>query len=177
MKLGRFLLILASVLLVLVTPTLAHEGREVGEHVIEFGWRVEPALAGQMNGPELTITHHDGGEPFEGAEATLRLEVSLGDQTMTLPLRPGNEPGHYIADLIPTRPGDYSFHLTGTIDEVSVDEMFTSADGEFSTVEPAGDVMFPQMDAADVASLQAQIAELQAQIADLQAQIEELKAQ
>lgn len=165
-----------AALLVFALPALAHEGREVGEQLIVFGWRVEPALAGLINGPEVTITHHDTEEPFEGAEETLQLEVSFGDQTMAVPLRAAwGEPGHYIADLIPTLPGDYTFHLTGTLGDVTVDETFTSADGEFSSVEPATDVMFPQTGAADVSALQAQIAELQAQIAELQAQIAELQ--
>jgi len=177
MKFTRVLVLtLLAALVVFALPALAHEGREVGEYVIEFGWRTEPALAGLINGPELTIEHHDGGEPLEGAEETLQLEVTFGDQTMAVPLRASfGEPGHYVADLIPTLPGDYSFHLTGTLGEVTVDETFTSADGEFSTVEPATDVMFPQTGAADVSALQAQITELQAQIAELQAQIAELQ--
>lgn len=176
--LSTLLLILLS-LLSLTAPAAAHEGREVGEYVIVFGWRVEPALAGQLNGPELYITHHDSDEPVEGAEATLQLEVSMGDQSMIVPLRAAwQEPGHYIGDLIPTRPGDYSFRLTGTIGETSIDEVFTSADGEFSTVEPASDVMFPQISSeTSLSDLKAQIAELQTQLAALQAKIEELQAQ
>jgi hypothetical protein len=166
-------LVLVAALLTFALPVLAHEGREVGEYMIVFGWRVEPAITGYPNGPELTITHHDTEEPLEGAEATLQLEVSFGDQTMAVPLRAAwQEPGHYIADLIPTLPGDYTFHLTGTIGETTVDETFSSADGEFSTVEPSSDIMFPQMGAGDMA---ATIADLQAQIADLQARLEALE--
>lgn len=174
MKFMRVLTLLALAA-VLALPVAAHEGREVGEYMIVFGWRVEPAITGYPNGPELTISHHDTEEPLENAEETLRLEVLFGDQAMKLPLQAAwGEPGHYIADLIPTLPGDYTFHLTGTIGDVTVDEMFTSADGEFSSVEPATDIMFPQVEAADVSGLQAQIAALEAQIAELQAQIAEL---
>lgn len=175
MKIVRVLLLIAA-LFVFALPSLAHEGREVGEYVIVFGWRVEPAITGYPNGPEMTISHHDTEEPLEGAETTLQLEVSFGDQTMIVPLRAAwQEPGHYIADLIPALPGDYSFHLTGTIGETAVDEMFTSADGEFSSVEPSSDIMFPQVSAGDTAALAATIAELQAAVAELQAQIAELQ--
>jgi len=133
-----------SVLLTLALPTLAHEGREVGEALIVFGWRVEPAYTTLLNGPELFINHHDTEEPIEGLEETLQLEISFGDQTKVLRLRAVfGEPGSYTADLIPTQPGDYSFRLTGTIGETEVDETFTSADGEFSPVEPVSDILFP----------------------------------
>jgi hypothetical protein len=164
-----FLLLLTLALA--AAPTSAHEGREVGEYVVVFGWRVEPAYAGIYNGPELMIEHHDSGEPFEGAEATLQLMIHFGDQQKLLELYPvWNEPGSYTADLIPTRPGDYSFHLFGTLGDVEVDEMFSSADGEFSTIEPASDIMFPVLEAgADASALQAQIDALRAELEELKA--------
>lgn len=167
----RFLFLAAILVLtfaVSVAPLSAHEGREVGDYVIVFGWRIEPAYTGIVNGPELTIEHHDSGEAVEGLEATLSLMVHFGDQSRMLTLYPvWGEPGHYTADLLPTRPGDYSFHLFGTIGETEVDEMFSSADGEFSTIEPASDIAFPALEETDAAALQAQIDELRAQIAAL----------
>ena len=153
-------------LVLAVAPLSAHEGREVGENVIVFGWRVEPAYVGLLNGPEFTVEHHDTGEGVEGLEATLMLMVHFGDQSRMLPIYPVfGVPGHYTADLLPTRPGDYSFHLFGTIGDVEVDEMFSSADGEFSTIEPSSDIAFPVLEAeTDLAALQAQIDELRAQI-------------
>lgn len=170
MKKTVSLLLMMALVLVMSVTGFAHEGREVGEYVIVFGWRVEPAYAGVFNGPEITIEHHDSGEPLVGAEETLQLSVQFGDQTKTLSLYPSfGNPGHYTADLIPTRPGDYTFILTGTLDGVEVNETFTSADGEFSTVEPADDLLFPVLDDS-IADLQAQINELRAQIEALQAQ-------
>jgi hypothetical protein len=134
----------AAALALLSIPVHAHEGREVGENVIVFGWRVEPAYTTLLNGPEFTVEHHDSGEAVEGLEETLRLEVSFGGKSKVLKLRAVfGEPGHYTADLIPTQPGDYSFHLTGTIGDLTVDETFSSVDGEFSTVEPISDIQFP----------------------------------
>ena len=133
-----------GLLLTLALPAMAHEGREVGEAMIVFGWRVEPAYTTLFNGPELSIVNHDTEEPIEGLEETLQLEISFGDQTKVLRLRAvWGEPGNYTADLIPTQPGDYNFRLSGTIGETEVDETFTSADGDFSTVEPVSDIMFP----------------------------------
>jgi hypothetical protein len=142
------LTLILTLALALALPAAAHEGREVGEGadaaVITFGWRVEPAYTTLFNGPELSIENHDTGEPIEGLEETLQLEVSFGDRTKVLRLRTvWGKPGSYTADLIPMQPGDYSFHLTGMIGNVTVDEIFTSADGEFSPVEPISDIQFP----------------------------------
>lgn len=150
MKHIRLISILAilTLLLGLVVPSFAHEGREVGEGadkaVITFGWRVEPAYTDLLNGPELMIENHDTDTAVEGLEETLQLEVSYGGKSKVLKLRAvWNDPGHYTADLIPTQPGDYSFHLTGKIGSVDVDETFSSTDGEFSSVNPISDIQFP----------------------------------
>src|SRR6266496_1635518 len=133
MKWFRPVAILAALmLLALVVPVFAHEGRTVGEYAIELGWRVEPAYTNLLNGPELFVNEAaadpeatpemsaDGdeeeavGAPVDGLEETLTLEVSFGGKTKTLKLYPvEGDHGHYTADLIPTQPGDYSFHLTG----------------------------------------------------------------
>lgn len=170
-KLAVFVWLMCALLL--SATVYAHEGREVGDYELVFGWRVEPAYVGVFNGPELEITRHDTDEPLQGADDTLTLTVQFGDQSMPLRLYPmSGTRGHYTADLIPTRPGDYTFVLTGTLDDVEVDETFTSADGEFSTVEPSSDVLFPALesDSARIDALQAQIDELRAQIDALRAE-------
>jgi hypothetical protein len=132
-------------LLALFATVSAHEGREVadGKYDIVFGWRVEPAYTTLLNGPELEINDADE-KPVEGLEETLKLEISYGGKSKVLKLRAVyNEPGHYTADLIPTQPGDYSFHLTGTINDAAIDETFDSSKGEFSSVDPITDIQFP----------------------------------
>lgn len=165
----RLLLLLTAALIVTAAPALAHEGREVGEYELTFGWREEPAFAGMMNGPEVFLALHDAGEdaPFPTEiEVSLQAEVSFGPETITIPMRQQwQSPGHYIADLVPTLPGDYSFRVFGTIGGTAVDELFSSADGEFSSVEPANDIMFPS-----VSSFEARLAALEARIAELEAQ-------
>jgi hypothetical protein len=180
-------------------PAEAHEGRQVGPYNIALGWVVEPAYAGVYNGVEVFISlaeeeHEEGedeGEHQDGEaeaehehteevvaiEATLQVEVSYGGMTKILELEPVfDEVNHYDAAILPTRPGDYTFRLTGMIGETPVDETFTSADGEFSSIEPIGDVLFPEPDSS-IEGLQAQINDLQALIAELQAQIAELRGE
>jgi hypothetical protein len=149
----------------------AHEGREVGEYNLVIGWRVEPAYTGLMNGPEVTVSLHSSEEEHEEGEVTpeaegehtnasedeytevagvaglediLQIEVIFGPESRILNLRAvRGEPGHYVADLIPTRAGDYSFRVFGTIEGTEVDETFSAADGQFSSVEPIEDIQFP----------------------------------
>lgn len=142
-----FIMLIAGLLtaLAIIPPALAHEGREVadGQFVIEFGWRMEPAYTTLYNGPEFTVEAHDSGNPIRGLEDTLQIEVLFGGRTKLLRLRSGDEPGHYTADLIPMRPGDYSFRIFGLIGENVVDEIFNAADGEFDSVNPIEDIQFP----------------------------------
>ncbi|MBI5668499.1 MAG: hypothetical protein HZC41_10875 [Chloroflexi bacterium] len=164
-----FMLILAALV---YSPVYAHEGREVGEYTLEIGWREEPAYTGLMNGPEITVNRHGGEDEHDegeatpeaegehtntgeedhaeestgvtGLEDTLQIEVTFGPASKTLSLRPvRNEPGHYTADLIPMRPGDYTFRVFGTIEGIEIDETFSASDGQFSTVEPIEDIQFP----------------------------------
>lgn len=174
----RILAVLFVLLLVSMVPSaLAHEGREVGDYELHFGWQVEPAFSYQLNGPEVYISLHSDTEseeaeeaPFpEDIEVSLQVDVTFGPETITLTMEPVfGETGHYAADLIPTLPGDYSFRLYGTVGDTAVDEVFTSADGQFSSIEPSTDVMFPQAGAIDIAELLARIEALEARIAELE---------
>lgn len=169
--------LLASLALAIIAqsgPSDAHETRDVDPYVLVFGWRVEPAFVGEFNGPELFIYDRDPnaengrGDPIYGAEAVLKLKVSYGPATKVLKLRPAGDPGHYIAELIPTRAGDYTFHLTGSLTHAEIDETFSSADGKFGSVEPITDILFPDEQAVTIQDLQAQIDELRAIIDALQ---------
>jgi hypothetical protein len=147
---------------------LAHEERTVGDYTLEFGWRVEPAVTGAPNGPELYVSSAKVGvtteELLQNVDVSLQVEVTFGPASRTLELSPdAEEIGHYVADLIPTRPGDYTFHVTGTIGETAIDETFTSADGYFDSIEPASDLQFPEPQ-PDVSELLQRIEALEAEV-------------
>ncbi len=137
----------------------AHEQRDVADrYSFVVGFLAEPAFAGQQNGLDLRISTLDptGGvnsEPVEGAEETLSAEVGYGDQSMPLELDTVyDEPGSYRAIFFPTAPGDYSFHITGTIGETAIDETFTSADGAFGAVQDPAPLQFPALNGTPVAA-------------------------
>ena len=92
----------------------------------------------------IEIHDAEGENPLEGIEISLEVEVSFGPDSRTVALRPEwGTSDHYIAEIIPSRAGDYSFRVFGTIGEQAIDEAFTSTAGEFSSVEPVSNVSFP----------------------------------
>jgi hypothetical protein len=137
-----------ALLLILATASAAsaHEHREVGEYELTVGFSNEPALAGEPNGLSLAVQagHGDEGTPVEGLEETLQAEISFGGETMPLELRASfGEPGAYTADVIPTETGAYTFRIFGTIEDMQVDESFTSGPETFSEVESTDAISFP----------------------------------
>lgn len=128
-------------------PALAHEGRKLGDLEMEVGWGTEPAYSGEVNSVQILLVHD--GEPVVDLGDTLDVEVTFGDQTQSFPLEPFFEegefgtPGDYRAWLIPTTPGQYSLHFTGTIDGEDVDETFTSGPTTFDDVDNPQSVEFP----------------------------------
>ena len=119
---------------------------------LEVGWGTEPAYVGQLNSVQLIVTHKADGDPINDPGARLTATVTYGDQEQEFPLAPtygaGNgtgtgTPGEYAALIIPTAPGDYTFHVTGSVEGVKVDLEVKSSPKTFSPVEDASAVQFP----------------------------------
>ena len=135
-----------SMLVSVVGLASAHEHRDVGPYTLTVGFRNEPAIADEPNGLDLRVMQGEGqdAKPVEGLEKTLKAEVLFGGQRMPLTLRAVyGKPGSYTADFIPTQPGDYTFHIFGTINGTSVDERFTSSPTTFSPVQDRSTLTFP----------------------------------
>lgn len=138
--------------------TSAHEHRTVGEYTFVVGFLNEPAVQDELNAVSVRITKPAPADatpapgeeevaetPIEGLEDALTFEVIVGDQTVTLPVEAMfRDAGHYVAYVIPTQAGDYSFHITGEIDGQAIDETFTAGPETFSTVEARSDLEFPK---------------------------------
>ena len=144
-KIFAVLAVFTAILLSLVVfPVTAHEPRTVGDYDVEFGWHQEPVYTTLLNAGELFVHNHDGGDGVNGLEDTLQIEVDYGGKIKMLRFYDvEGEDGHYMADIIPTQPGDYSFHITGKIGDADFDQTFTSADGKFDSVNPVSDIQFP----------------------------------
>lgn len=141
---------LAALILATALPglALAHERRTIGggKYEVVVGWDVEPAFQGEKNAASIRISKAgtNPAEPVQGAEKTLKVQIRQGAQTRELALRTVfNQPGYYVADIVPTRDGDYQWTFVGTIGDDPVNEKFDTADGKFNAVQPIAALQFP----------------------------------
>src|ERR671934_2496596 len=139
--------LLAAVTL-LPTGAFAHEHRTIanGKYDVTVGWDVEPAYQGQKNAASIRISEAGSNPavPVEGAEKTLKVRIRQGATTREFPLRAVfGQPGYYVADILPTRAGDYQWTFVGSIGDDKIGEKFDSADGKFNGVEPSTRLQFP----------------------------------
>ena len=137
--------------LLVASVATAHIVKQAGPYTLEIGWQQEPTYVGEANGVQVII-HDANDQPITDlATDDLKVVVSTGDQqTGELTFEPGfdlaegdGNPGEYNAPIMPTAPGDYTFHLTGAIHGEAVDITVTSSDETFDTVRGTNDIQFP----------------------------------
>jgi hypothetical protein len=133
----------------LAGPAAAHEARQVGNYHFEVGFGDEPAYAGEKNSVQLLLAGA-GDKPVTDLTNTLKVSVRTGDAAeRSMTVEPFFEigefgtPGDYRAFFIPTTPGSYTFHFTGTIKGQKVDQTFKSGPQTFSDIEDPAQVQYP----------------------------------
>jgi hypothetical protein len=133
----------------LAGPASAHEEKTVGRYHFAVGFGDEPAYAGEENSVQLLLADAKD-RPVTDLTDTLKVAVSTGSaEPLALSMEPFFEvgefgtPGDYRAFFIPTAPGSYSFHFTGTIKGQKVDQTFKSGPQTFSDVEDPAQVQYP----------------------------------
>jgi hypothetical protein len=125
---------------------LGHEHRTVGPYTFVVGWVNEPAYVNFANGVSLDVTETSSSTPVEGLVTTLKAEVIVGGGAKTLSLDLATDeasPGHYEGSFIPTKTGDYIFHLFGTAGSTKIDERFESGPNTFDGVISTDPLQFP----------------------------------
>ena len=142
----------AAVLALLsVGIALAHVVKQAGPYALEIGWQREPTYVGEANGVQM-IVHDGSGKPITDLTGDdVKVVVSTGgQQSGQLTFAPGfdlvegsGQMGEYNAPIVPTAPGDYTFHLTGAIHGAPVDITVTSSDQTFDSVRGTSDIEFP----------------------------------
>jgi hypothetical protein len=142
------LAVVGALLLLSPGSALAHERRTIagGKYDVVVGWDVEPTYLNVKNGAAVRISQaaSNPAVPVEGADKSLKVQIRQGAQTKEFALRAVfGQPGYYIADIVPTRAGDYVWTFVGSIDAVQVNEKFDSADGKFDSVIPSTSLEFP----------------------------------
>jgi hypothetical protein len=149
---GAISMLLAVALgLLLASVAVAHVVKEAGPYTLEIGWQREPTYIGEANGVQVIIHDADDNPITDLTTDDLKVVVSTGDQQSAeltfepgFDLEEGEGPlGEYNAPIMPTTPGDYTFHLTGAIHGEPVDITVTSSDETFDTVRGTTEIQFP----------------------------------
>jgi hypothetical protein len=126
---------------------LGHERRVVGPYTFVVGWLNEPAYVNLLNSLDLTVTETSGAKAVEGLEKTLKADLTFGGTTTAQPLTLAARfglPGKYSGYVLPTKVGDYTFHITGTVGTMNIDEKFESGPGRFGSIESTDPLQYPQ---------------------------------
>jgi hypothetical protein len=151
----RRLALIAPIVFILAFATAgvasAHTVKQVGSYTLEIGWQHEPTYVGEANGVQVIVTDADDKGVTDLAEDDLKVVVSTGSQQSgELTFAPGFDLaegdgtfGEYNAPIMPTEPGDYTFHITGSIHGQAVDVMVTSGEETFDTVKGTTEIQFP----------------------------------
>jgi len=129
----------------------AHVLKDFGPYSVALGWVAEPTYVGGQNAVQVVIKDSKGKAVVDVGDGDLKVVVSVGGQQSTAldllnkydPDTGLGVPGDYEAPLIPTAPGDYTFHLIGKIHDIPVDETATSSDSTFNSVVDPSAIQFP----------------------------------
>lgn len=150
-------------------PAYAHKEVDVGNFKIIAGWRVEPALQGQLNSVEITVTDKDG-KPVINAFANENATVKKGGLTKPLDIKPTEKDGIYDGDLIPSEIGQYSVVIAGKIGGQDVNTEIGLDD-----VNDVGSITFPQGSSGSQGLPKDFVNQVQGVITDLTSQVDSAK--
>jgi hypothetical protein len=139
------IVIVAASMLLASGAVYAHERRTVGPYQFVVGWLNEPAYVGQLNSLDLRITDTRSNQPVSGLEKTLTADVTAGGLApfkLEVTARFGTA-GAYNGVVMPTVVGQYTFHVVGKIDTMTIDEKFSSGPNTFGDIEDTAAVQYP----------------------------------
>ena len=133
-----------------VGDTVAWENRELQNTVVMSGplSSMTPEIkrsieAGFMSG---TSQGEAAANRVTGISETLKVELTHISTSSTREMsltELADDPGHYVAEFVPTAPGDYRMRFFGSIEGNAIDETFDSGPDTFDTVIPSDAIQFP----------------------------------
>ena len=148
------LFLIALMVLINVPSASAHEHRTlaIASKPVELvvGWVTEPPYVDEVNGIDFHATVIGTGAPVLGLDKALQVEVSTGNQKVTLSLSPvlsDDEPPQflgYTANIMPTVAGAYMFRFFGNVNGTQVNESFQCGPSTFECVSSLSDIQFPE---------------------------------
>ena len=172
---------LAAVMLIMGAPAAsAHAQRQAGPIHMEIGLGTEPAYIGQPNSVQIILTEHS--RPVVDLGGSLKVQVSFGGQQTDISLEADFEvggdgtPGDYRAWFIPSQPGPYTFHLTGTVHGTKIDESITSGPKTFDVVQDPAEAAFPPVNTPTTQELADRIQQDATRLSDASAAVATAKS-
>lgn len=127
------------------------------------GWTAEPPFTMQKNGLDLGVEFASNSTPVANL-TTLNAQYEFGGKTFPLELRGQfRRDGRYTGDIMPTRPGEYTVRVWGTVHGLAVN---FSVHPE--TVSESKDIAFPEPP-PDTATLQQRVTALEQRVGSMDA--------
>ena len=161
----------------------AHQSDSVGDYRIEIDWKNKPIVTGESNAIIVYVSEMDKNkeavdQPFdsakgiEGLRKTLKIQLVVDTESITLPLQTTDIPGMYQSPITPTFSGWSQLNFLGKINEQNVNLALHPL-----KVQEQEILQFPPVESTVVESgdFEREIDDLRGDIRELQETINELK--
>ena len=168
-----------------LSGVFAHQSDSVGDYRIEIDWKNKPIVTGESNAiivyvsemdksKEAADQSFDPAKGIEGLRKTLKIQLVVDTESITLPLQMTGVPGKYESPITPTFSGWSQLNFLGTINEQNVNLAMHPL-----KVEEPFVLQFPVVESniVEVGDFEREINDLRGDIRELQETINELKEQ
>ena len=168
-----------------LSGAFAHQSDSVGDYRIEIDWKNKPIVTGESNAIIVYVSAMDNSkeaadQPFdpvkgiEGLRKTLKIQLVVETESITMPLQITDVPGKYESPITPTFSGWSQLNFIGKINEQNVNLALHPLKVEEQEV-----LQFPSVESTVVESgdFEREIDDLRGDIRELQETINELKEQ
>jgi len=182
MNIRLFSLVAIMILPLMLSSAFAHQSDSVGDYRIEIDWKNMPPVSGESNAIIVYVSEmnksleadeqeFDSSKGITDLKRTLKIELIVKDEKITLPLQPDpNIPGKYESVITPTFSGYSQLNFIGKINDTIV-----SLGLHPVKVEDQSILQFPAVDSTEVHvdDFNREVDDLRGDIRELQNQIKE----
>ena len=168
-----------------LSGAFAHQTDSVGDYRLEIDWKNKPIVTGESNAIIVYVSEMDKSreavdQPFvpekgiEGLKKTLKIQLVVDTESITLPLQPTDVPGKYESPVTPTFSGWSQLNFLGKINDTSVNLALHPL-----KVEEPEILQFPSVESTivETGDFEREINDLRGDIRDLENTINEMKEQ
>ena len=168
-----------------LSSAFAHQSDSIGDYRIEIDWKNKPIVTGESNAiivyvsemdksKEAVDQSFDSEKGVEGLRKTLKIQLVVDTESITLPLQTTDIPGKYESPITPTFSGWSQLNFLGTINDTRVNLAMHPL-----KVEEPSVLQFPVVESntVEVGDFEREIDDLRGDIRELQETIDELKEQ